>query len=255
MYQKPTAPLSVSGVLDDGFRLFQASFTSVFPLALAGAIAGAVPEMFLDDAAGETAAMFTREFYISMFVVMLVSTWLFAAAILRVRGVADAVPVPISAALAAGVACLVPVLVASIAYGLLLLFGLALFLVPGLILSLSLAFAPYLVVLERVGPIESLRQSHRLVWGFWWRTSVIFAVVLFVALAAFLLLALISGVSGIAGVGEGASTFSLSGNIVAPLVSACVTTLFYAFAYSVYCDLKLRKEGGDLDARLDAIDA
>jgi hypothetical protein len=255
MYQKPAAPLSISGVLDDGFRLFQASFTSVYPLALAGAVIGVIPEMFLDETAGEAAAMLTGEFYIAMFVVMLVSIWLFAAAILRVRGVAEGVALPLSRALSAGTACLIPVLIASIAYALLLLGGLALFVVPGLILSLSLAFAPYLVVLEGAGPIEALWQSHRLVWGFWWRTSVIFAVVLFVALAAFLLLALISGVSGITAVGEGASTFSVSGNIVAPLVSACVTTLFYAFAYSVYCDLKLRKEGGDLDVRLDAIDA
>lgn len=255
MYQKPTAPLSISGVLDDGFRLFQACFTRVFPLALFGAIIGVIPEMFLDKTTGEATAMLTREFYIAMFVVMLASTWLFAAAILRLRAVAEATSIPMSQALSAGAACLIPVLVASIAYAILLLGGLALFLVPGFILSLSLAFAPYFVVLEGAGPIEALRQSHRLVWGFWWRTSVIFAVVLFVALAAFLLLALISGVSGIAAVGEGAGTFSVSGNIVAPLVSACVTTLFYAFAYSIYCDLKLRKEGGDLDARLDAIDA
>ncbi len=57
---------------------------------------------------------------------------------------------------------------------------------PAAWLSLGLLFAPVALVLKKLGPIEAMRVSFRLLRGNWWRTSVLSA-----ALAAGLLVALL----------------------------------------------------------------
>jgi uncharacterized membrane protein len=52
---------------------------------------------------------------------------------------------------------------------LIILVGLVLFLIPGIIASLGLSFAPYIVVDRGLGPVESLKESWRITKGNKWR--------------------------------------------------------------------------------------
>ena len=79
-----------------------------------------------------------------------------------------------------GMRRLLPVILASLLYGLAVLGGSLLVIIPGIIVWLSLAFYALCITLEGDGIIESLRHSHRLVWGNWWRTAMIGSVVLVV---------------------------------------------------------------------------
>lgn len=62
--------------------------------------------------------------------------------------------------------------------GIIVMLGLVLFVVPGIIFGIWFSFAPYFVV-EGSGVVESLKQSKKLVAGFFWKTLlryVIFAI-------------------------------------------------------------------------------
>ena len=59
----------------------------------------------------------------------------------------------------------------AILYGLAIVVGLILLVIPGIILSISLCLAFYLVALENKGAVDSLKSSHALVKGYWWRTA------------------------------------------------------------------------------------
>ena len=43
MYQLPAAPLSLGGILDDGFKLFKASWKQLLPIAVVASVLASVP--------------------------------------------------------------------------------------------------------------------------------------------------------------------------------------------------------------------
>jgi hypothetical protein len=75
---------------------------------------------------------------------------------------------------------------------------------PAAWLSLALFFAPVALVLKKLGPIESMRVSFRVLRGNWWRTSVLSAVLLGALLLVFLLVGMVAAIvvtaSGVADV-------------------------------------------------------
>ncbi len=75
---------------------------------------------------------------------------------------------------------------------------------PAAWLSLGLLFAPVVLVLKKLGPIEAMRVSFRLLRGNWWRTSVLSAwllvgllVVLMLGLMAAQIAAMVIGVADV----------------------------------------------------------
>jgi uncharacterized membrane protein len=70
--------------------------------------------------------------------------------------------------------------------------GFVLLIVPGIILSLGLAFVPYLVVERGLGPIESIKESWRITKGHKWQLALLFLALLGINLLG--VLALIVGV-------------------------------------------------------------
>lgn len=70
--------------------------------------------------------------------------------------------------------------------------GFVLLIVPGIILSLGLAFVPYLVVERGLGPIESMKESWRITKGHKWELALLFLALLGINLLG--VLALVVGV-------------------------------------------------------------
>lgn len=81
---------------------------------------------------------------------------------------------------------------ASVIAFILTLVGLLLFIVPGIIIAITLAFWSYLVIDRELGPIEALKESARLTRGRRWQLFVFFLLLVIFNILGFL--ALIVGV-------------------------------------------------------------
>ena len=254
MYQRPDAPLSIGGVLDDGFRLLKNSFGKLFLLALISAFIGQIPSYFMGEAPADQLATLPTVAFQWLGLSMLVSIIFYGAMIARIQAVANGDNLSMGDALAVGAVRFFPMLGCFILYSLAVAGGAIALVIPGIILSLSLVFAPYLVITDRLGPIAAIKQSHKLVWGNWWRTAAILTVLIFIILAAYFLIGLLAALQAAFGTGVADGSLSFSTYMIMALVTAIITPLVYAFSMSILNDLKLRKEGADLDARMGEIE-
>lgn len=148
-----------------------------------------------------------------------------------------------------------PLLLASILYSLAMMLGLVLLIIPGLIIMVNfiLYFPTY--IMGKEGAVSCLGASNRLVWGGnWWRTAIVITVPIVIMLVfdvavQFLVSILQVGTSMMGDPGTGAIIFQLSMDLI---VQVIITPLMPAFGIVLYWDLKLRKEGGDLQAQISA---
>jgi hypothetical protein len=251
MYQAPTAPLSIGGVLDNGFQLLKASFGKVIGLAFISAIIGSAPNLLpqppLTDEPQIGAGLLAGSL-----IAGLISVLFYGAIIARIDAVIRSTDMAFMEAVQIGARRLLPMVLCFIVYGLAVLVGFVLLIVPGVILALSLGMAPYLVITENQGPIDAIKRSHSLVWGNWWRTAIILTVIMFILFSVYFLVGMISGVSVFAGSAE-MNEAGMLFNLLMALLSAVVTPVGYAMGMALLTDLQLRKEGSDLEDRIEAI--
>jgi hypothetical protein len=137
-------------------------------------------------------------------------------------------------------------LLLTLLYGLGVLLGLVLFVLPGVWIYVAWAFATPVLLVEGLRGPAALGRSFRLVKGRWWRT---FGVLL----VGFILAAIISTIVqavfliGIV-VGEDNDALVLVLSAIAGSVGLAVSTPFQAALLAVlYFDLRVRKEGFDLE--------
>lgn len=111
---------------------------------------------------------------------------------------------------------------------------------PAAWLSLGLFFAPVLVVLKKLGPIEAMRVSFRLLRGNWWRTSVLSA-----ALAGVLILTLVfaTTAAAVAAMGFGVSDLKRLSELAIPL------GILGSALFVPWCGAQVLAMLGDLTAR------
>jgi hypothetical protein len=254
MYEQPDSPLTIGGVLDSGIKLFKVSFNRVVWLAIAAGFFSQIPGLMITTGVDpEGMPEFDAGMLIVLALTMVVSMIFFAAVIARIDATHRGTDLSVSQCFSVGLACLLPILGCAICYGIAVFVGSLLLLVPGLILMVSLMFGPYMVVVEKMGAIESLRESHRLVWGNWWRTAGILTIAGFLMMVAYTLFAFVVGmVMFVESDPAAMSDFSLTQMVFSSLFSGLITPLFYALILAIYYDLRLRHGGGDLAARIDA---
>jgi hypothetical protein len=135
---------------------------------------------------------------------------------------------------------LLPLVAGSVVMICALIVGYVLLIIPGVILTVSLAFFQFCVVLDRQGPIQGLNRSHTLVWGNWWRTFLVFIlmllVIILIAVILLMPLALMLGVHY--GVLTGRSM--LVQGVLEMIGEAIFTPFVLAILYTQYHDLKIR---------------
>ncbi|MEO1078738.1 MAG: hypothetical protein AAFY29_04215 [Pseudomonadota bacterium] len=253
MYEPQSAPLSIAGVLDQGFKLLKASFGRVIGLSLFSAFASSLPSAMLQFAVDPQNPSNTMIQIATILVLAgaLISLPVYGAIICQLSAVTKNETLSIMGSLGIGVRRLIPFLLCGLMYALACAGGFVLLIVPGIILSLSLIFSVYLVFTDGLGPIASLKESHRLVWGNWWRTATVATVAILITFAAYMLPVLIAGLVSIPTGGEGA--FWVLQAFLLPIVSGVVSPVAYALFMAQLQDLKLRKSGDDLSDRLDAV--
>jgi hypothetical protein len=274
MYSLPTEPGSIGHTLDSGFKLYIVSFKRVLGMSILAILSVAVPVIAaLISIAGfagtgqEPGVAAIAVLVVAFLGAMCLYLLFYLAAMCRIGGIAYGQDVSFGACASMAMRRLFPVILASLLYGLAIVGGGILFIIPGIIVWLSMAFYGLCIVLEGDGVVASLRHSHRLVWGNWWRTAMIGSVVLVVYYVFSLAIEIpfvvleqltTNADSAAAGVSEVASPmFPLAGGVlsgIGSILSAIVTfPLMIAVFVVVFHDLKLRKEGQDLEARVEAL--
>ena len=264
---QPSQPQSIGGVLDTTFQLYKATFVKMIPLSLLMVIAGSLQYiyMFSQGSAGNPADPFAMlnmmqswGYWLSVIGGMIASTWILSAAYLKIGAIGGGGDLGIGAALQASLTRLPAMVVMLFLFIIALTIGAILLIIPCLILMVSLILCFNTALFENKGPVSALSESHRLVWGNWWRTAAILTVGFIVILVIYLIAGMIIGVvTPLLVLGGGADDVLLftlvSSLLVGLLMSLLVTPFYISLAIAIYWDLKLRKDGGDLAARVGAL--
>jgi hypothetical protein len=133
--------------------------------------------------------------------------------------------------------------------------GLILFVIPGLIFVTWFMFSCQVCVIERRGPVESLRRSRRLVRGSFWR-----CIGLWLALLLILMLAVMAAMTLLVLF----NTYALSGwyspdqwtaldELLSWVLTFCAVPFLLTGLVLLYYDLRVRKENFDSASLMDEL--
>jgi hypothetical protein len=272
MYQKPTVPQSIGGVLDDTLQLYKASFASCWvPALLTALIAGAfsyfvVAPLTTGLPQTNTMLAFMSRYKdmgpgyslgnIGVWVVTLLFNGMMIANIAAVsRGEASSFGTGLSLSLRRLLAMMGATILFSLVVGL----GFVLLIIPGIYVAVRLLLFLVPLMVESQGPTQALGTSWRLVGGNWWRTLIVITVLFVILFVLELLLGALTGVVGVFIGGRPTDTahmiakVSLATLAIGMVVRVITGPLICAMGVALYHDLLLRKGGGDLEARLGAL--
>lgn len=266
MFSLPTEPGSIGTTLDAGFKLYAVSFKRVIGMAVLAILSVAVPVIIMVvliaafAGGGEPGAAMFVAVGVTVLMAVAIYLWFYLAALCRVGGIAYGQEFDFGTCMGMAGRKLFPVLVGWILYTLAMMGGFVLLIIPGIYLSVSLSMFTLCILLEGDGVIESLRHSFRLIWGNWWRTAIIGTVVLIVyyVLSIAIELPFILFDAAVFSSEEGQQPGVLQSvlSMLGSFLSAIVTfPLMMAAVVALFHDLKLRKEGQDLEARVEALAA
>lgn len=242
-------PVSVAKILDTSFKLYKASFAKLLGYFLILTALYMLMSYFVDvlmpipDTPTELPNFEDMPKVSGVFFLgSLLSLIIYSAIIYRIDNIAHDRDDSFSEGLGVGLKTFPKMIIAVILYSIALVLGLILLIVPGLILSLSLYLYIYFIVLDDMGGYESLKASHDLVWGQWWKTATVFTIPGVIFIVIFGLMGMLAGF-----LGNDNTTLI---EIITNLLSAFATPFFVIVGYVLYNDLKLRKSGSDLEMRL-----
>lgn len=123
--------------------------------------------------------------------------------------------------------------------------GMILLIIPAFIVMVSLLPAATLFLIRPMGPVEAISESHRLVWGHWWRTAnvySVFSMVVLVMLIPIAILAVILDLGAFSTIEGAFETINLFSSLVTPWITGALTTVTLVQIH----DLLIRKRGQSL---------
>jgi hypothetical protein len=273
MYQKPTAPQSIGGVLDDTLQLYKASFASCWLPALLLALVSGVFSYFLVAVPLTTAlpqtnpllALVERSrdlgpgYNLGKFAVWVVSLLFYGVIIANIAAVSRAETPSFGTAFSLSLRRLLAMVGASILVALVVGLGFVLLIIPGIYVGVRLCLFLVPLIVDSEGPGTALGTSWRLVGGNWWRALIVISVLFVILLVLELALGALTGIVGVLVGGRPTDTAhilaqaSLATLAIGAVVGIFTAPLVCAMGVALYHDLLLRKGGGDLEARLGAL--
>ena len=250
----PSEPQTIGEVLDHGFRLYIKTFKLTAPIAAILALLWFIPNLFIDQDLlfpdGDFNFAAFGIIWAGFMLLNFIGTLFLAAMIHRVDGFVHQDHRSTGTALLFGLKCLLPACLAMLIYMLAVIFGMVLLIIPGIFLSVLWVFYLYAIALDGSGPIESLRRSARLVYNNWWRTVLVLTVLM-------IIYGVISSVLSFAYLmvmftqpPETWESYTIWVDVGGIFVGIATYPLIIALMYSLYSDLRVRREGADLEARL-----
>ena len=274
MYQRPTSPQLIGGVLDDAFRLLKASFTQVVGLAVVASAVSGVWRLFDDTLENLIAGEFDPEAVslgsvAPMLMVGLVGLYFNLSAAARMSAVAINRPISVAEALRRALLRFPALLVCVLAFVLLFIapfmltalliaaIGAAgilglLALVPALVLLVYLYLSSFLVVTANIGGVAALRRSFNLVRHNFWRATVVLTIGSIVLFAATMMIGMV-GLAVAALAGFGSVSVDVAAYVVETAGGGVTVPFWIALSLALLRDLELRREGEDLAARIKAV--
>ncbi len=241
-------PLSLGEVLDTSFSLYRRLFGPLLLITIATRLLPIAIEVYLGSAGGALAHP---------------GLWLFNAFLSAILGALAAGAstfvvsesclgrtLPAERALARTAPYLWPLLVLAVATSLVVMLGLLFFVVPGLILFAALALGTPALVLEDLGGIEAMGRSWSLTRGYRGKVlSALFAVGVLIFLPGIALgtYAAMAGTRADLEGGAAGGMTALGLTVGVYLLSTLIYPLLYCVLTVSYYDLRVRKEGFDLE--------
>jgi hypothetical protein len=257
MYSRPSTPKTIGGVLDDIFKLFSPALAACWPIAIIASIAISLPSFYIANKSSATPedmiAMFTEPTFWLLYLIAMILYFVFYAALLaRIEAVANDRDSSVAEAINIALRLAPRMLGASLLYLLAIFVGMILLVVPGIIWSVSMMLYSIFIVVEDSPAVESLSRSRQLVKGDWWRTLAILSIAMIVA---YLLVFCVQFVIGLAAgmSGDDMMTTNLLATVVTAVLYIVILPFIGATSFSIYYDLKLRKEGDDLTQRVESL--
>ena len=274
MYQRPTSPQLIGGVLDDAFRLLKASFTQVVGLAVVASAVSGVWRLFDDTLENLIAGEFDPEAVslgsvAPMLMVGLVGLYFNLSAAARMSAVAINRPISVAEALRRALLRFPALLVCVLAFVLLFIapFMLTALLIaaigaagilgllalgPALVLLVYLYLSSFLVVTANIGGVAALRRSFNLVRHNFWRATVVLTIGSIVLFAATMMIGMV-GLAVAALAGFGSVSVDVAAYVVETAGGGVTVPFWIALSLALLRDLELRREGEDLAARIKAV--
>lgn len=276
----PASPQSIGQVLDSGFRIFQVSLVSCLLYGAVSMIAGQLPNIYF-IAAGRPLSPFGGGsiLWVVLYIIGAVITLtMYAALLYRQYGTAvgqrqgtrvelaravrnlpaylglvvlsmlSLFVLPVVAGLVLGVSgvSLLPPAPAVIVIGLLLLIPLTYIVTP-------LSFGPPSLLLDGKGPAGAIAYAVKLIRGSWWRMTAILTVTLVLIIVFYGVAMVIVGmVLPLAGATDVAAVTAATG-VVYVVLGSIGLPFFSAVLLAAYGELKVRREGLDLERRVAGI--
>lgn len=234
-------PLSTGEVLDVSFGLYRALFFPLLLIAIASRAIPSVLNIYLQASGG-----YTNHWVLAIatiFISLTLGSLGVAAATVMISGAYLGHAVTAQTALRTAMGFIGRLIWLTLMNSLIVGFGMLLLLVPGFVLLSGLILSNAVLVLEApISPDDAMSRSWKLTSGSRWKVFLTF-------MAAVLLLIVPAMAIGI--IGAMGSLFGTWSTLV-PLVLVGVLDLFvYPFIYVVitvlYYDLRVRKEGFDLE--------
>jgi hypothetical protein len=271
MYQKPTVPRSIGGVLDDTLQLYKAAlpncWVTMVIMSLLGVALGLykvdqVPVVQSGTLVQQLLAQLVATspgYQLASIVVGLAQFLLYGMLVAIITAVSNGTAAPFGDSFRLALRRFPTLFGAAIIAGICAGLGFILLIIPGIYVLNRMQLFIIPAVTEAAGPGESVGKSWRLVGGNWWRTaSLVFVMVVMVYILSLVLIAIVGSIAvAIAGaptsVAQGIGKFAVVGVLATAVVNIFTKPLMVAVLVAMYQDLLLRKGGGDLEARLGAL--
>lgn len=241
-------PLTVGEILDTSFSLYRRHFGALATVALVCTGVPLALRLFLEAGGGFLANLPLAVLYtLSLVVLNLIAT---GATVFVVSESYLGRPISAREALRRATPYIGRILVCSLLMAVVVGLGFLFFVIPGLMLGVGLALAIPVVVIEpRGGASAALSRSWELTRGARWRIfglGLTLLVLLYVPVVAVTgLFAVVLPATG-GGIGP-ASNGAIVAIAIGGLVQMFIYPLFYCVLTVTYYDLRVRKEGFDLE--------
>jgi len=250
MYQKPNAPLSAGGVIDDASKLYRAAFRRCVPIAVLGALVSVAFELFILaysqraglPLTGLDALLKTYQQPPVMALSLLqtvILLALFGAMIVTMNAAANAeARLSVGRALRLGFSRLGRCVIAALVSSVMIVLGLLL-LVPGIYLSGALALWPVALYVDNAGGLQSLDVSRKMIQGHWWHASAALGLAVLIVLAFSLVAGFVAGVVELTISGEAGESLV---QFISATADVIMLPMLPAALVALYNDLKLRQQ-------------
>jgi hypothetical protein len=244
-------PLSVGEIIDASFQVYRRHFSALATIVLVCSGLPMLIQIYMRNAGGVNWGL-TVGYLLLALVLGLIAT---GATVFVVSESYLGRGITAREALARATPFVWPLILASLAMGIVVFIGLILFVLPGLIAVCGLAVTIPALVVESLGPTAAMGRSWALTQGHRLRMLGLFVVIFILLVVPYLAViglfglvaAIVSGSAGVA--------IALLGVVIAAIVQLLLSPLYQAALVIAYYDLRVRKEGFDLEVLASSLQA